>query len=227
MRRFRQFISAITYLLAIVVTVAVGTRVVYQMLGGEVSPSNRESSEFREYQESKAEKRKQDWVLLLQLANEDSENWTLQKQDRIIDSFTSWLDDGVSFDQYFSRLSNEQIGKMQENLVTLASRWLERRVAEYGSARKERDRKEIIREDTQRMIGLALMFGRLGGPFGRGLNRGINRLEEIKDSLLADEGYLSVKRLRLMAYVRNVRREIDKWEENGGWEKFIQQNNQF
>ena len=227
MRRIRLFINAATYLLAIAVTVAVGSRVVHQMAGGEVSPSNGKSAGFRKYQKDRALKRQQDWALLSQLANQDSENWSLQKQDQIIESFTAWLDEGVSFDQYFNRLSNEQIDKMQDNLLVLAARWLERRVAEYGSSRRRQHRKSIVKQDTQRMIGLALMFGRLGGPFGRGLNRGINRMEEIKESLLADEGFLSAKRFQLVSYFRDVRVEIDEWEKNGGWEELMKRNNEF
>lgn len=226
MRRLRFFVSLTSYLLAVTLTVMVGVRITRQMTTAETPRVPPASAEFRAYQEAKAEDRRDDWNMILRLAQGDVESWTPEDQSAMIARMMVWLDEQANFDPYFRRLSKEQVERMQTSVVELTKVWLEQRVLEYAKANSS-EKQRIIKQDQMRVIGLALMLGRLGGPFGRGLNRGLDALEGIKEEVTATDWFFSPRKQRYAAYFTDMMNAINEWIKNGGWQQFLDNRTQY
>ncbi len=215
MRRIRLFVNGTAYLLAVVFTVFVALRVTRQLATGESPPVSTESAAFREYQEAKAAKRKEDWKFFSQLADEKSSNWSDAEKDKIQAGVIAWLDEGAGFELYFRRMTKEQASQMQENLLVLAQRWLGERIQEYGRSRGRR-RRTIVDQDAERVIGLALIFGRLDG-FGQQLNRGLNTMEQLQTVLGDPDGVLREFRVETGLYFQAIYNRINQWRQGEDW----------
>ncbi len=224
MRRLRQFVNAVTFAAAVLITLGVGARVIRQLITGQTPAVSQQSAAFRQYQEARAIKRREDWALLSQMANQDVSKWSETRQDAVLNEMENWLREKNSFDPYFRRLSNDQIATMQDNMILLAVRWLETRVALYARS-NQRTKTEIIKEDTDLAISLAMVLGRLDGPFGPGIVRGTQRLQEVQERLSAEYGFFSPMRVAAVTYFSALFNSITEWQRNGGLEELRRQRN--